>query len=34
MYLRRTTNAWRFCIWLSLVFTVVCCSFVISLVAA
>nr|WP_252036608.1 MULTISPECIES: DUF3265 domain-containing protein [unclassified Vibrio] len=31
---RRTTNAWRFCVWLCLVFTVVCMSFVVSLVAA
>ncbi|MCG9599253.1 DUF3265 domain-containing protein [Vibrio sp. Isolate25] len=31
---RRTTNAWRFCVWLRLVFTVVCLSFVLLLVAA
>nr|WP_252036616.1 MULTISPECIES: DUF3265 domain-containing protein [unclassified Vibrio] len=31
---RRTTNAWRFCVWSRLVFTVVCLSFVESLVAA
>ncbi|MCG9685190.1 DUF3265 domain-containing protein [Vibrio sp. Isolate23] len=31
---RRTTNAWQFCVWLSLVFTVVCWSFVVWLVAA